>query len=87
MNIPNFVDAKVVDKDGYLTDIWKQIFSQLIDQMQQNLSNEGHFMPKQDTATVTALNTSKSVGAILFDSSTGKFMANEAGIFKTIQTL
>lgn len=75
MNIPNFSTSKIVDKDGFLTDEWQQIFMQLFSELQNKASNEGVVMPQQASADVTRLESQKSIGAILYDSDTDTFKA------------
>jgi len=75
MNIPNFSTSKVVDKDGFLTDEWQQIFMQLFSELQKNASNEGIIHPQQGSADVTRLESQKSIGAILYNSDTDNFVA------------
>ena len=87
MNIPNFVDTQVIDENGYLTPTWKQIFMQLFSVLQMNVGPEGFFLPQQDNTNIAALNNIRSLGAILYNTTTNKGMINENGAFKTIQTL
>jgi hypothetical protein len=44
---PNFFDTQFVDKQGYLTDPWRQILQQLFTQLQLNMGNEGLVAPSQ----------------------------------------
>jgi len=85
MIIPNFVDEKIVDKNGNLSDSWKQIFSQLITQLQKNLSNEGHVVPSQGTTNIATIfaDPDKS-GALLYDKDTHQLKVNVNGSVKTI---
>lgn len=91
MKIPNFIDNKVVDEEGYLTDTWKNIFVQLLDNLQNTVSDEGITIPKQTTTDITTLSTEKSVGRIIYDSTTNEFKAcvpnGAAYTFKVIQIL
>lgn len=87
MNIPNFIDAPLVDKDGVLTDTWKQIFSVLFSQLQTNLSNEGFKIPAQSASNISILNNDKSNGALVYDSTNHLLKINLNGTFKTIATL
>jgi hypothetical protein len=87
MNIPNFVDSQVIDDSGNLTPIWKQVFMQLFSALQINLGPEGFFLPQQDDTNIVILNNIKSLGSIIYNTTTNKAMINENGSFKTIQTL
>lgn len=87
MNIPNFADAPIVDREGRLTPIWRQIFTQLITELQNNVSEEGFIIPQKSTADIGKLDNIKSKAAIIYNEQTNKFLANENGAFKTIQTV
>lgn len=87
MNIPNFIDTQVVDKEGRLTPVWRQILTQLITELQINVSDEGFKVPAQTTANITALSNTGSNRAIVYNSDTNKFFACENGVFKEIQTV
>jgi hypothetical protein len=65
---------------------WQGFFTQLIQELQQNVSNEGYFLPKQDSATVNQLNTDQSIRALLYDETEGVAKVNNAGAFKEIYT-
>lgn len=87
MNIPNFIDTQVINKDGFLTDVWKQILTQLFTELQVNLSNEGYIVPKQSSSSVNLLNGVKYTGALVYNEDTNKLMANINGTFVEVQTL
>jgi hypothetical protein len=86
MNIPNYLEDQFVDKNGRLSDPWKQILMQLFTQMQSNLSDEGYKVPQQGTDTINQLNTTQSTGALLYDNQTHELKVNINGEFKTVQT-
>ena len=87
MNIPNFINAKIVDKDGNLTDVWRNIFMQLFSQLQGGLSEEGIKVPQQTTTNIAQIESGNTVGNIVYDSSLNVLKINLNGTFKTIQTL
>jgi len=84
---PNFLDSKVVDENGMLTDTWRAILSQVLTQLQINFSHEGLKIPQQSTTNVNALNTSKSIGSLLYDKDTNQLKVNINGTYKVVQTL
>lgn len=86
MNIPNLPMGPLVDKNGHATNEFWGILSQLIIEMQQNLSNEGYKVPQQTTSTINELNTPQSEAALLYDSDTKELKVNIDGTFKVIQT-
>lgn len=87
MNIPNFENIQMVDRNGYLTEQWQMIMQQLFQVLQQNLSDEGYKLPQQSTTIITALNTAASTGNLLYDSTTDQAKVNIAGTYKVIQVV
>lgn len=82
MNTPNFIDVPIAEKDGRLTDSWRQLLSQMITEMQTKMSHEGIFVPQQTTTNIAILDNVKSTGALIYDSNTHKLKANINGVFK-----
>jgi len=87
MITPNLPTGKWVDEKGHPTATVIGIFSQMFSEMQNNLSNEGYKVPQQSTATVSALNTTKSIGALLYDSDTNELKVNINGTFRVVQVV
>lgn len=90
MKIPSFINMKIVDEKGYLTDPWAQVFMLLLQQLQVNFSDEGVVIPSQTTANVTRIQNSSTcqVGTLLFNSTTGKLQVKLAdNTFHDIVTL
>jgi len=58
MNIPSYMHTPMVDKDGMPTATWQLFFTQLLSQMQDNLSDQGYVLPNQAAATVAQLSKS-----------------------------
>jgi hypothetical protein len=87
MLVPNLTQAKVVTKDGYMTDDTYNMFSQLFVEMQKYLSNEGVKIPTQPTATINQLNTAQSVGNLLYDTDTNELKVNINGTYKVVQVV
>lgn len=87
MNIPNFMDAKFTEKDGTLTDEWRQMLGQLFAQLQGGLSDEGIKLPQQSASNIAQLAGSDTMGHLVYDSDTHTVKVNINGVFKTIQTL
>lgn len=82
MNVPNFGLGPPVDKNGNWTPEWQGIIGQLLQQLQENFSQEGLKPPSQPTATINQLNTVKSTSAIIYDSTTNQFKGCVNGVFK-----
>ena len=86
MNIPNFINTKIVNENGELTETWRDVITQLFTQLQLNVSDEGFMIPNQPTANVSALGGTDSNGAMLYDSDKNLFKGNVNGTFKQIIT-
>jgi hypothetical protein len=77
MNVPNYVHEKVLTDEGHFTSPWEEFFSQLRQNMQQSLSNEGFVIPGQSTANITIIQNGVDAqgnkvaikGTLLFDTS------------------
>lgn len=77
MIVPTMIEGPFVDKDGNLTDQARKLMEQLLQNMQQNLSQEGIVVPSQDAAAIATIaagvdsNGSKicQPGTLLFDTS------------------
>jgi hypothetical protein len=61
MNIPNFIDCKVVDEKGYFTAEYKIILQQLFTELQANASNEGLVAPTQTAANIALIQSTFAV--------------------------
>lgn len=84
MNIPSFTNSKVVDENGYFTTEWAILMSQLLTQLQLNAGQEGLKPPMLTTTEISYLtDADKSNGSIVQDSTTGDFMGNINGTWKT----
>lgn len=91
MIIPNFVQDKLVDSTGAMTPNWVMFFSQLIDQMQANLSDEGVVIPSQTTANISVIKDHDPAplnGTIIYDSTTNQLKVKLSdGNFHVITTV
>lgn len=87
MNIPNFVETKMVDKNGNLTTIWKQILMQLITEMQTSLSEEGFKIPQQTTSDIGKIVGTNTVGHIIYDKTLDQLKVNIGGTMKVVQVV
>lgn len=98
MNIPNFDNIQFVDKNGFLTDQWKQILTQLFTSLQQNAGNEGLVMPSQTASNIALIQNNLvnglptcQFGTMIYDTTNNqpKIAVSNAGLplFKTIQTI
>jgi len=86
MNIPNFIDANIVDKSGNLTPTWKQIFINLFSELQGKASDDGIVAPPHTNSTIPIISSEEKQGAIVYNTDTHKLMINENGVYKTVTT-
>lgn len=91
MKVPNFVHDKAVytegPREGQFTEQWMLFVSQLIDQMQANVSNEGIVIPSQttdDIAIIAASSQAQNGVRFLTDSTTNELKAIVNGVVKTV---
>jgi hypothetical protein len=77
---------RIANPDGTIHQDFHGLLSQLITQLQQNLSNEGYKMPQQNAANIAILNNTKSTGALVYDKDNHVLKVNLNGTFKTITT-
>ena len=80
--------SPMIDKNGYITDIWGLFFDQLILSLQTNLKPEGFVIPPQTAANIALLigtdnNPQSSYNNIVYDSTNNAFKGNIAGTWKT----
>lgn len=77
MIVPTMIKSQFVDKDGFLTDEAKNLMEQLLQNMQQNLSNEGVVVPSQSAANIAIIQNGTDAlgnqialkGTLIFDTS------------------
>ena len=84
MIIPNFANDKLTDKEGTMTAVWANIISQIIQQLQINLSNEGYVLPQLTTTQINGLTGVQSIGAMVYDSTLDEFKVNINGTWKVV---
>lgn len=95
MNIPNFLNDTLTDRNGNLTDPWSLILQQLFSVMQENLSDEGFGLPRLTTTQINSLQTQFNLatdpsvfyGRLLYDVTTDEMKVNIAGTFKVVQVV
>lgn len=69
MFVPTMPQEKVVNEKGGLTKPWKNFFEQMIQNMQQALSNEGLLAPSQTTANIAVIEPNALPGTLIFNTS------------------
>lgn len=90
MNIPNYVNAPIADKDGNLTTEWANLLQQLLTELQLNAGQEGLKASPLSTAQIADLiliantppvadNNPVSNGSMVFDTT-----LNNADAYKVI---
>ncbi|OGT30413.1 MAG: hypothetical protein A3E87_01635 [Gammaproteobacteria bacterium RIFCSPHIGHO2_12_FULL_35_23] len=94
-DIPNLFTGKFVDSNGYLTAEARGVFTQLFQELQNNISNEGFFAPIQKPDKVAILDNDNSRGALLIQdnrtdvdpTAADTLIVNLSGTFRTVQTV
>lgn len=88
MNIPNFVNEKVVDENGYFTPGWRFIFMQLFKELKKSFSDNGFLLPSKTDNEIVDLWNKKLIedGSILYDNVRKLYILQQNGILKVIQT-
>jgi len=85
MNIPNFENCPVVDKNGNWTPVWKIIMQQLISQLQVNAGTSGNVPAALSTSKILEISQDSQNGTYIWDkeSNLPKIRMND-GIFHEI---
>lgn len=86
MKTPTLNITKAANKDGTIHPELHELLSELITQLQNNLSDEGIQVPLQPTSNIILLNTPQSTGRFIYDSTEDLAKVNINGTFKTITT-
>lgn len=86
MKAPVFTDATFTDKSGKLTDTWRNILSQLLDQLIKNYSENGLFIPKSTAANIAKFNNAQHEGALLYNTDDKSLYVCLNGTFKKVTT-
>lgn len=87
MNFQNLTMIKAADKDGNMHQDAVNYFGQLIQVLQQNLSDQGYVLPKQPTDNINQLTGEQSVGAFVYDKDTHEVKVNINGTWKVVQVV
>lgn len=88
MSIPNLQSQPMIDpKTGNTVTMWLGWFSQLTTVLQNILSDEGLLVPQQPTTNITILDNTKSIGRLVYDSTTNQLKININGTFKVVQVV
>ena len=90
MNISNWLTLhdSIVKNDGSgkPSDALHRIFTNIITQLQINLSDEGYIFPSQNETNINSLSGTKHIAKILYDSTNQVMKVNNDGTFKEIYT-
>lgn len=85
-NIPTMPPSELLDENGQLHHVWHGMFSQLLDQLNTNLTEDGIGIPEKPTARINALAGKVKNGFLVTDSDTNELKIHLNGAFKTITT-
>lgn len=88
MLIPNYPNTAMTDGNGNITPDWQNTLTQLLTQLQLNLSNEGYKLPQLNSDQIDGLtDSSKSMGNMVYDSTTNEFKVNINGTWRVVQVV
>jgi len=76
-------NRKFVDRDGNITDDWKNFIDQLILALQINFKTEGLVVPQETASNIALLTAAASIANIIYDSTNNRFQGNVNGTWKT----
>lgn len=90
MNVPNLPNIllPLVDpnKQNQMHPTWHLFFSQLLQEMQNNLSQQGINIPSQTTANINTIQSANPLPSFVTNSDTGEPYVAINGVFKKITT-
>lgn len=90
MNIPNLPSIMVPlihqDNKNQMHPSWHLFFSQLLQELQANLSQQGINIPQQNTANISTIQLSNPLPSFVTNSDTGEPYVAINGVFKKITT-
>lgn len=88
MNIPNLPppNQPLHDQNGNIHPAWYYFLSQITQEMQNNLSQEGIKIPMQPTANISKIQTISPDPSFIYDSNLHTVKVAINGVFKTVQT-
>lgn len=88
MKVPDYVNAKLVDQNGMMSDVWRNTINELLTELQSNFSNEGLVPPTQNTANINVINPEATNGTLIYDEDTNELKVRLSdGNFHVIQTV
>ena len=80
------VGTKLIDDKGMMSEGWQLYFSNLVQLLQTNLSNDGYTLPERDKAEILShLNTVNFKGNLLYGSD-NQLVVNINGTFRQVTT-
>ena len=88
MNIPNYPNSPMTDGKGNITPEWQNTITQLLTELQLNLSNEGYRLPQLATTQINDLtDVGKSTGNMVYDNTTNQFKVNIEGTWRVVTVI
>lgn len=90
MNIPNLPNILLPlinpDKKDQMHPTWHLFFSQLLQELQNNLSQQGINIPNQTTENISKIQNGNPLSSFITNSDTGEPYVSINGVFKKIMT-
>lgn len=85
MNIPNYLTDTMVDEKGDLTSPWARTLTQLLTELETNLSDEGYKLPQQPTTNIDKLTSQpQTEGTMIWDATTKEMKVNDGTGWKVV---
>jgi len=94
MKIGNLPLERIVKPDGHIHSSWRQFFSQMVNQLQYHVSDEGYYLPRRNEESKEELDKTlkklesqeKSKGGLLYATFDNKSKINNDGSYKNLST-
>jgi hypothetical protein len=81
-DVPSYTHEPLVDSTGNLTTSWKLVVSQLLDQLQQGVSNEGGYqVPQKSADELNKTVDSVPNGTHFYDTTNNTPVVKKNGVF------
>lgn len=76
----------LVDENGQMNKVWYLFFSQLNQELQQNVSQEGTTIPSQTASDIATIQAANPVSSIISNKKNGDVYLSINGVFEKITT-
>lgn len=67
--VPTMLRERLVDDEGFLSPAWQNLFEQLLQNMQQAVSDEGFLIPSLSSSDISVIEANALDGTLVFNTS------------------